>query len=171
MSRSANSISSSRTASNIATSFRRVCVLAAVALPVGILAQPVEARSVAAAVGVVAPWDAGCLSYAYGTVTNVCNYTISFDWPLPVDSGGNKRVGVDVLRPTSTSSIGCLAEGLNEETTWVWWSNGGAYSSTTSFGASANILMDGAYVPGGGQLLVNCQIGPGVRVQVANWPG
>jgi hypothetical protein len=150
-------------------SFRHLFMLAAIALPVGIVAQPVEARTVAAAVGAVNPADAGCLSYFFGTVTNACGHTISFDWPLVVDTGGSKHVGIDAFGATPANNVGCRAEGLNEQTTLVFFSNGGAYTFLSSFGASAGFTMDGASVPGGGQLLVNCQISPGGRIQVANW--
>ncbi|HEX3764258.1 MAG TPA: hypothetical protein VHW23_36440 [Kofleriaceae bacterium] len=153
----------------ITRSFRHLFILAAVALPAGILSQPVEARSVGAALGVVAPGDASCLSYFFATVTNTCARTISIDWPLVVDTGGSKHVGIDALGPTSTQNVICRAEGLNEETTLGFFSNGGAYAPLPGIGASTNITMDGASVPGGGQLLVNCQVQQGGRIQVANW--
>ena len=157
---------------NVASSIRHLLTLTTVALPIGILSQPVEARTVAAAVGAVNNSDAGCVSLWFGTVTNICNdRTLSFDWPLPVDSGGNKAVGVIAFAATSSNNVGCLAEGLNAEATTVSYSNGGAYRFLPAFGSAQNISLVGAFVPGGGQLIVNCRISPGGRIQVAGWPG
>jgi hypothetical protein len=154
---------------NTARSIRHLLFLIVIVLPVGILSQPVEARSVAAATGVVGGPDVPCLGFFFGTVTNGCARTISLDWPLVVDSGGNKTVAVEGFGATAANNVGCRAEGLDAQTTLVWFSNGGSYQFLPSFGASAGILMTGAFVPSGGQLLVNCQINQGGRIQVANW--
>jgi hypothetical protein len=154
---------------NTAKSLRQLLVLTAIALPIGILSQPVEARSVAAATGVVGGPDVSCLGFFFGTVTNTCARTISFDWPLVVDTAGNKTVTVEAFGSTSANNVGCRAEGLDAQTTTLWASNGGAYQFLPTFGTSATISMTGSFVPSGGQLLVNCQMNQGSRIQVANW--
>jgi hypothetical protein len=157
-----------RIAMSHATMFRGLLALTA-ALLVGIASQPVEARSVAAGVGVANSAQTPCIGFAYGTVTNMCsNINISLDIPMPVDTGGTKTVGVNAFGPSTTGNVGCIAEGMTEGGDTVFVSDSG-YQWLPTFGASVTITMHGAYVPGGGQLVANCSIHPGGRVNTVNW--
>ncbi len=147
----------------------RLLALGLGALALGAVASPAEARTVSALTGGANGGDQACLEIWYGTMTNRCSHTVSFDWPLVVDTAGTHYVTVTAYGASSSQNVGCRAEGLNKESTTVWYSNGGAYIYLPRFGAAADIVTSGAYTPSGGQILVNCQMNVGSRIQVANW--
>ena len=119
--------------------------------------------------GLAGSADMPCFSIFFGTLTNNCSRVVSLDVPLIVDGSGSKTVSASAFGSGPANNVGCRAEGLNRQTTIVWYSNGGSYVYLPSFGASADIGLTGAFVPDGGQLLVNCQIGQSGRLDVINW--
>lgn len=151
-------------------SLRHLLVIGAAVTFLGLAVHRAHARSVAAITGAAGGADQACLGIFFGNMTNNCGHVVSFDWPLVVDNGGAKSVIVTALGAAPANNVGCRAMGLNKETTTAFFSNGGAFVFLPSFGAPADINVGpGASVPSSGQLLVNCQMNPGSRIQVANW--
>jgi len=110
-----------------------------------------------------------CLAISLGTMANTCTRVISFDWPLVIDNAGAKTATVSGFGASSANNVGCKLQGANKQSTVVTYSNGGQYLFLPTFGQSADIVLTGVTVPPEGQLLVNCQISPGGRIDVVNW--
>ncbi|MCP3100045.1 hypothetical protein LZ198_14305 [Myxococcus sp. K15C18031901] len=122
----------------------------------------VMARAVPASSGRPAVWaDGACFLMTYSTMYNGCTARKSFEFPLPVDTVGNKTAYVAAQGASSANSVGCAEVGMNREGTLVY---GGARKWLTSFGTPQIITLTDAYIPAGGYLYVNCSVDPSAFV-------
>ncbi|HSP77096.1 MAG TPA: hypothetical protein VLQ93_01105, partial [Myxococcaceae bacterium] len=126
-----------------------------------------SARTTPASSGRAQYWsDGSCFSLSYSTMTNNCSTTKSFEIPLSVGPSGSKTVYVTGHGANSSSSVGCMAIGMNREFTLVY---GGTRKWLDQFGVADIITLTDAYVPGWGYLYVNCSVMPGGRVHTVGY--
>jgi hypothetical protein len=103
-------------------------------------------------------------------LNNFCHFVVSADIPLVIDNGGYKNVTV-TAKGYDGQNVGCRAEGTDLSADNFYYNNGGAYTYLSQFGVPTNIYINGAYVPGSGSLVVNCQVGYGAMIYTVNWDG
>jgi hypothetical protein len=109
--------------------------------------------------------DIGCFGMWYGSMTNNCSYTASFDWPMVTDNGGAKTTTVTAYAAGAGNLVSCAEFALNREVTSFW---GGTYVNIPSWG-TASWNLTGANVPSGGYGYVNCSVANGGRINVINY--
>ena len=149
--------------------FLALAVLASVALGAPCYAS---ARSAAASLGrPVSPAEASCFGLTLGAVTNNCSGARNLEFPLAMDTTGNKTVRVNVSVPTPANTVGCMAQGFTPDIS-AGYGSGMVYPS--AFGPTAQTLvLNGAYVLQSGQELwrvhVSCQLNNGGRINTVNW--
>ena len=160
-------IAKTETAMQIMKWIGRSIIIGGVSLGLGAgFAQPAEARTIGAIAGLAGASTMACLAISSATLTNNCGSVAVIDFPLPIDFGGAKSVTVTGSHPVTTG-VQCRATGTNPAATTFFHSNGGAYEALDP--ALGNIVLTGAFVPGGGQLLVNCHLAPNAKVTVLDW--
>jgi hypothetical protein len=130
------------------------------------LSQHADARTVMAGAATATDLDIDCFSPWYGSLTNSCAVKKTIEIPLVVDNGGAKTVTVTGYSGDTSKNVGCRAEG--------YWNSNVLYSHSgmqylPGFHTNVNIVLSGAYVPGGGTLMVTCSLDPGTRISIIDW--
>ncbi|WP_163867182.1 hypothetical protein [Myxococcus eversor] len=132
-----------------------------------ILPLAVVARSVPGSGGRPVDWvDGGCFLMNGSAMTNGCATGKRFEFPLVIDSAGNKTAVIAASGASSANNVGCAAAGVNREGTLVW---GGTRKWMPSFGVRAYITLNDAYVPPAGYMYINCHLEPGGAVVTVDY--
>jgi hypothetical protein len=107
-----------------------------------------------------------CLTPTYGAVKDTCSGTLSVDFPLVTQCsavGSNNtdyNTYVYVYAPSSSSNVGCLVEGIEDENFGsgvTYYASGRVYPSSFP-GYAQQLNLSEIYVPNLGHVLGNCQM-------------
>jgi len=137
------------------------------------LAQARNATSIIGRPG--SPSDLGCFTHSWFQVSNTCTSTKEYNLPLPIDSSGTKSVTVSVSLDWQHGSFTCQSFGLDKNSTTYWnsalvYANGGpAVLTLQSGGFDYYDLPMSVYVPGSGNLSVQCFVPQSGRILTTQW--
>ncbi len=144
----------------------RLLGLAAIAAA-WLVAAPANAASIGAHAGrAVSASQQSCFTMNFGKMTNACGVPVLFDVPLLVNSAGSHGAQFTASGSGPANNIGCQAVG-NDAAGTVYWASPRVYLS--SFGSAQTVVLNGAYVPGGGYLYASCYFYPQATLSSVNW--